>query len=164
VSWFERAGERLTLVCAALAVAPDVDLFMTRIHRTATHSVTAVVIVGLAAAAIALRIRTPAVRTGLTCAAAYATHLLSDWLGADRSLPYGLQLLWPLDRRWFIASWTIFTEIERRQLFTHAVIRENLKAAALEVAIFAPMLAAMAILRLKRIGAADHTGQDASRA
>lgn len=148
-SRFEQAGGRLTLACAALAVAPDIDLFFSRIHRTATHSLTAVVVVGLVAGALALRTRTPAVRIALTCAAAYATHVLTDWLGTDRSVPYGIQLLWPFDSTWFIAGRTIFLDIERRQPFTSTVIRGNLNAMAQEVAIFAPILIALAMLRVK---------------
>src|SRR5258706_15440046 len=51
-SWYRRAGNGLTTACAVLAMAPDLDLAFTR-HRTYTHSVGAVVIVGLVAAAFA---------------------------------------------------------------------------------------------------------------
>src|SRR5439155_8933895 len=52
-SWYERAGNGLTLTCAALAVAPDIDLFFSRFHRTATHSFIAVSLVAVVAAAVA---------------------------------------------------------------------------------------------------------------
>src|SRR5262245_36845496 len=48
--WYERAGDGLTVACALLAAAPDLDLLLAT-HRSFTHSVTAGVTVGLVAAA-----------------------------------------------------------------------------------------------------------------
>src|SRR6266850_609999 len=59
--WYQQAGNGLTLVCAALAVAPDLDLFVRR-HRTITHSIGAVVFVALIAAVIAAKRSRPILR------------------------------------------------------------------------------------------------------
>src|SRR5262245_47129789 len=65
-SWYARAGNGLTLACATLAVLPDIDLLMLpfkpETHRTVTHSVGAVLLVGVAGAAVAARRRRPVVR------------------------------------------------------------------------------------------------------
>ena len=59
-SWYRRAGNGLTLVCAALAAVPDADLLF-RLHRTFSHSIGAVVLVGILAAAIGVLTNRPAV-------------------------------------------------------------------------------------------------------
>src|SRR5471030_1112459 len=51
--FYLRAGDGLTLLCAGLGAAPDLDLAFA-VHRTMTHSVTAVLVVGLVAAAVAV--------------------------------------------------------------------------------------------------------------
>src|SRR5688500_6057498 len=79
-SWYERAGAGLTLTCAALAAAPDLDLFLGRFHRTGTHSIASVAVVALIAGWIAARARLSVARVVIMCAAAWATHLLVDWL------------------------------------------------------------------------------------
>ena len=81
-SWYARAGGDLTLICALVAVAPDLDLLFWG-HRTVTHSISAVLFVALFAGAIAANASRPVARTAIACAAAYATHVLLDWLGAD---------------------------------------------------------------------------------
>src|SRR6185436_8822550 len=78
-SLFRRAGNGLTLLCAGLGAAADLDhLFVA--HRTITHSVGAVIFVGLFAAALAANAQRPIARIALMCATAYSTHLLLDWL------------------------------------------------------------------------------------
>lgn len=147
-SWRDRAGAGLTAVCAALAVSPDLDLLV-RTHRTVTHSLGAVVAVGLIAAAIAAHTRRPALRVAGMCAAAYASHLLFDWLAADRYSPYGLQALWPLSSQWFISGWTIFAQTERRDLLTLATFEKNAAAIARELALIGPIVVLLWLVRVK---------------
>ena len=151
-SWYRRAGSGLTLACACLATLPDIDLvwlpWFPRQHRTITHSIGAVIVVGVVAAIVrkvsdttwgtALHTggrRVRHIRVALMCAAAYATHLLLDWLGVDNYPPYGLQALWPFSDAWFISGLDIFRQTARRQLTTPAVIHLNLFAIAQETAI-----------------------------
>ena len=99
--WHELLARPLTLVCIALAVLPDIDLLYPPMHRTATHSVGAVVLVTIIAAGVTGwvtgRINW---RIALVCAAAYASHILTDWLGTDRNYaPYGIQMFWPFGKR-----------------------------------------------------------------
>jgi hypothetical protein len=164
-SWYRRAGNGLTLACAVLAMTPDLDLAFTR-HRTYTHSIGAVVIVGLFAAFAPLALppsraalrRTSrrakavhAARISLMCAAAYASHLLLDWLGADLYPPPGLQVLWPFDSGWYISGLDWFRQTRREQLFTWRVIAQNLLAIAQEMAILVPIAAALWLVRVKAL-------------
>jgi hypothetical protein len=146
-SWYRRAGNGLTAACALLAMAPDLDLGFTR-HRTYTHSVGAVVIVGLFVYLIATRARA---RIALMCAAAYASHLLLDWLGVDLYPPPGLQVLWPFDSGWYISGFDLFRQTRREQLFTWPVIEQNLLAIAQELAILVPIAAALWLVRVKTL-------------
>ena len=146
-SWYRRAGNGVTIACAALAMAPDLDLGFTQ-HRTYTHSVGAVIIVGVLTALIASKAR---MRVALMCAAAYASHLLLDWLGVDLYPPPGLQLLWPFDSGWYISGIDLFRQTRREQLFTRVVIEQNLLAMLQEAAILLPIAAALWLVRVKAL-------------
>jgi membrane-bound metal-dependent hydrolase YbcI (DUF457 family) len=165
-SWYARAGNGLTLTCVGLAVLPDLDLvmlpFKPETHRTVTHSVGAAVIVWVAAAAVARSVRRPVARVSLMCAAAYATHLLLDWLGADRFPPFGLQMFWPFSDGWFISGWDVFRQTARRQLLSPAIIRLNALAIAQEMAILVPILVALWLVRVKALAglATELSGRD----
>src|SRR5437773_8739766 len=65
-SWFRKAGGGLTLLCAAIAAAPDLDLLF-HLHRTYSHSIGAVLLAALVAAAIAASRHRPAVRVAAMC-------------------------------------------------------------------------------------------------
>ena len=88
-------------IFAGLGVVPDVDVLVEGTHRLYTHSVAAVGLVALLAA-VSLR-AVGAAGAGadargalvVAAAAAYASHLLLDWLGDDRSVPIGIRALWP---------------------------------------------------------------------
>jgi hypothetical protein len=149
-SWLSRSGNGLTLVCAGLAASPDLDLLFQH-HRTVTHSVGAVVVVGLVAALVAAKGKWPVLRVSVMCAAAYATHLLLDWLCADLTAPHGLQMLWPFSDAWYISGWEVFRRTARLQVFTPSVMRINALAIAQELAILLPLLAALWLIRVKAL-------------
>ena len=149
--WFERAGNGLTLSCAVLAAAPDLDLFLGRFHRTMTHSLIGVAVVALVAALVAARARLPITRVVIMCAGAWASHLLVDWLSADQSAPRGIQLLWPFDSRWFISGWDLFVGSERRDLFSAASMKRNVEAIAQEVAVLMPIVIVLWLVRVKAL-------------
>jgi membrane-bound metal-dependent hydrolase YbcI (DUF457 family) len=149
---------RLTVLCAVLAALPDADLLYSPIHRTVTHSLASAAVVFSIAVAVTGWVTArssrgsqgaqgspgapsasgawgaPAVwRVALICAAAWGSHVVMDWLGADNRPPYGIQALWPFSRDWFIAPWTIFPGTERRDPLSMRAILINAKAAAAEV-------------------------------
>jgi membrane-bound metal-dependent hydrolase YbcI (DUF457 family) len=148
--WYQRAGGGLSLLCAGLGAAPDLDL-ATATHRTATHSFTAVLCVGAVAAAVAAKTDRPAVRIAIMCAAAYGSHLLLDWLGTDQYFPYGLQLLWPFSRHWFISGWDVFRQTNAKHIFTYEPMVTNLRAIIQELAILGPIAVALWLLRVRAL-------------
>ena len=140
----------LTPVCVALAVAPDLDLLV-RQHRTATHSIAAVLLVTLSAAAVAIYARLPILRVALTCGAAYATHLVLDWLAVDPTPPFGIQLFWPMSDRWYISGLDLFPPTERRTLLTSHSLAINAFAIARETLVLAPIAMAAWLVRVKAL-------------
>ena len=145
----------LVATCAMLGAIADLDLLLPRYHRSFTHSLTAVALIFIVAAAVTGEVRVRyhlgRWRIALLCACAYATHLLLDWLGADTLPPYGLQLFWPFIKRFFVSGLNLFAETERRHLFSGPTLVQNLWAAAQEVAILAPITGALWLVRVKAL-------------
>jgi membrane-bound metal-dependent hydrolase YbcI (DUF457 family) len=139
-TWYQRAGGGLTVIYAGLGAAPDLDLAFTA-HRTATHSVGAAVVVAVVAAAIAAGAGRPIARVTLMCAAAYGSHLLLDWLGADFYPPRGIQLMWPFNHEWYISGLDLFRQTARLRIFTRGPMLANVRAILQEIAILLPPLA-----------------------
>jgi membrane-bound metal-dependent hydrolase YbcI (DUF457 family) len=132
----------LTIACAALAALPDIDLAAPYTHRTITHSLLATGVVTIIAAVVTGQVTPRAARrTTLICAAAYASHLLLDWLAVDDTPPRGLQILWPFSDRWFISGWDLFRGTARRNLFSVVSMRANVLAALQEIATLGPVAA-----------------------
>ena len=154
--------QRRALVCAGLGAAPDLDLLVAGTHRTATHSLFAVLIVGVAAAALAANAGRPIARVTLVCAAAYGSHLLLDWLGVDNYPPRGIMALWPISHAWYISDLDVFRQTARLHLFARPVILTNVKAIAQEIAILGPIVIALGLIRVKALArlAPEMTGRD----
>jgi membrane-bound metal-dependent hydrolase YbcI (DUF457 family) len=149
-SWAARAGDGLTLACAILAAAPDLDLLFAT-HRTFTHGIGMVIFVGLLTAALAANGGRPIVRVASMCAAAYASHLLLDWLGADTSAPRGLQIFWPFDHGWYMSDLNVFRQTTRRDLWSAASMRANVIAIVQEIAVLGPTAVALWRVRVKAL-------------
>jgi len=143
-----------TIACVALATLPDVDLLLPGFHRTATHSVTATIVVTIVAAAMTARVTDTrsdrgnmlsriAWSTVAMCAAAHGSHILLDWLGQDGSKLPGVQALWPLNRRWFISGWDVFPGEERRHILSVPAMVRNLKVLAWELGLLGPVVSAL---------------------
>ena len=148
--WYRRAGDGLTLLCAGLGAAPDLDLaFVT--HRTVTHSIGAVLLVGLMAAALAANARRPIARVALMCAAAYGSHLLLDWLGTDSYPPLGIQALWPINGEWYISGLDVFRQAARAHILTPPVVMTNVRAIGQELAMLGPLVVALWLVRVKAL-------------
>ena len=106
---FGRRRVPIVLLFALLGMLPDIDLLIIESHRSATHSLLAVGVVGLVARGVA-RGRP---RVWLASAAAYASHLLLDWLGTDTVAPIGIMVLWPFDVTAYQSSFDWFYPICR---------------------------------------------------
>ena len=149
-SWYARAGDGLTVGCAVLAALPDADLLF-HIHRTYSHSIGAVVFTGLFAAALAANARRPIARVALMCAAAYATHIVLDWMAVDVSKPAGLQALWPLTDRWYLSGWDLFPRTERGNFWSAHSMLVNLWTVVQEGMLLLPPLAVIWLVREKAL-------------
>ena len=101
-----------------MAALPDTDLLIPHFHRTATHSLTATLLICIVAAAVTARATIRSSETGgalgrigwsavVMCAAAHASHILLDWLNSDPSNVSGIQVLWPFSNRLFISGWEL---------------------------------------------------------
>ncbi len=145
-----RADRRLILAATILAALPDLDLVHADWHRAVTHSVGAVALVTIITAAVTGWVTgRVAWRVVLVCGAAWASHLLLDWLAADTFAPYGIRALWPFDDGWYISGLDIFRQTARRHLFTTASLVQNAKAIAQEIAILGPVVYALWLVRVK---------------
>jgi membrane-bound metal-dependent hydrolase YbcI (DUF457 family) len=105
-----RAGWRRAALFATLGALPDIDLLF-HAHSTYTHSLGAALSVSLIVLAVAPAPRT---RFALACGAAYASHVLLDWLGTDTSPPYGITALWPFSSSYFYSAIDLFPVVDRR--------------------------------------------------
>jgi membrane-bound metal-dependent hydrolase YbcI (DUF457 family) len=154
------SSTRFVALCAGLAALPDADLLLPGTHRTFTHSFAAALITFIVAAGVTGKVNRW--RTATVCAAAYATHLLLDWLGADFFPPRGIQLLWPWSDRWFISDLDVFRQTARQHFLTAPIIRQNVLAVAQEIAILAPIVGLLWLIRVKAAArfAAEMTGRN----
>jgi hypothetical protein len=124
----------------ALAAAPDLDLLAPYTHRTVTHSLLAVATIAIISIVVTGKVTGGSRwRIVFTCTAAYASHLLLDWLAVDDTVPRGIQLLWPFDHRWFISGWDLFRGTARRDVFSPLSMRTNLLAIAQETLMLGPV-------------------------
>ncbi len=127
------------IAAAAVAVAPDFDI-LAGSHRTYTHSLGAVAIVGLAAWLILRRHHTDATALAAAIAAAYGSHLVFDLMGKDTRSPAGLTVLWPFSSSYYMTGWDVFKEVSRRYWLPGEFIFGNLSAVAWEIAVLVPLL------------------------
>ncbi len=102
-----------------IGILPDLDFLVGfvlgrpgMLHRGVSHTVLAAVVFGLVAGVFVWwRWRERFVPAAVAFGAAYASHLLLDWLTIDSRPPAGGQFLWPFSAVYYIAPITIFTEI-----------------------------------------------------
>ena len=133
----QRPSARRTALLVAVGLAPDLDLLIGT-HSTYTHSLGAV---GLATV-IAWFVTRDA-RLTAAVAAAWASHLLLDWLGSDSRDPIGIMALWPWSTEHYQSDLYVFDAISRRYWMPEHFIWGNLRAAFREVAILLPLAAAI---------------------
>jgi hypothetical protein len=130
------------LVLGCAAVAPDFDILFGS-HRTATHSLAAVLLVFVAT--LAVRGRGHAAFAAAV-AGAFASHALLDWFSDDPVSPTGIMLLWPVSRRYLPAPAPVFMAIWK-DLTNPATYAHNLVAVIREVVILLPIVALIGWLR-----------------
>jgi membrane-bound metal-dependent hydrolase YbcI (DUF457 family) len=117
-----------------MACAPDLDLLIGR-HSQETHSVGAAAIV-----TVALFAWTRQPMLALAGGAAYASHLLFDWMGTDTSPPLGIMALWPFSREHYIAPVPLLEPVSRRY-WLPGFWMHNMRVALSELVIFGSLVA-----------------------
>lgn len=153
VAWTAGDGQptqdrRLAWLCAALGASADLDLLLPYTHRVYTHSIGAVILITIVSAVVTGWVTRPrALRLALVCGAAYATHLLLDWMAVDTHPPYGIRALWPFDSGWYISGWNVFNETARRHLLSRITLLQNARAIVREIAILGPVVVAIGVAR-----------------
>lgn len=154
-------GRRAALF-ATLGALPDIDLLF-HVHSTYTHSLGAALLVGLVAWPLAasrgrsrpgdVRGATSAAVWALACAAAYASHVLLDWLGTDTSPPYGITALWPFSSAYYYSALDLFPAADRRY-WLPGFWQRDLTAIGWELLILVPIT--LAVLWLRTPSRTDH--------
>ena len=138
----------LVLMCAALALAPDIDILFFS-HRAGTHSVGALGLV-VAVTALAAKWRGwPLLATTLACGTAFGSHICLDWLGHDSSLPAGVMALWPFSDAYYISGIDLFADVSRRYWKPEEFIFKNARSIGLELAILVPVAVLVWFLRTR---------------
>jgi inner membrane protein len=145
-------GQRYVLLGTMLsAVAADLDFLPgmalgtpNRFHHGASHSLGAVFCYGMVIWMVLRCCRIArAPRLALLFASAYGSHLLLDFLAADRAPPLGIPPFWPVVSTYYIAPAAVFMDIHRsgRGLLEFLVSlfnAHNLWAIAWEAVLLAP--------------------------
>jgi len=131
---------RHVAILAFCASAPDLDLVLRLIdgvnhHRGASHSFGAAILVLVST--LLLRRAGVDVPGAALMGAAWASHVVLDYLGADTSPPFGEMALWPFSQGFYISPVSVFYDIPRS--FSGGAIRHNLVAVAIEVAVIGPI-------------------------
>jgi hypothetical protein len=129
----------------AAAVLPDIDFLWGR-HNMETHSLGAAVLAGLAVLAWT---RGRDVRLAVLVVAAWASHVLFDWLGSDTTPPIGVMALWPFSADYYFAYAYWFEAISRRTQLPN-FWSHNLWAVATELALLGPLTLLAAWWRARR--------------
>lgn len=136
------ANLRRALLFGAVGLIPDLDL-LAGVHSAYTHSIGGAVAVFLVSVAVAGWQRWPlAAGAGV----AYLTHPVLDFLGEDTAAPFGVMLFWPLSTAYFHSGLDWFPPIERRY-WLDGFWSHNVRSIAIEIAVLAPLAAAMIFSR-----------------
>lgn len=119
-------------VLGVVGLLPDLD-FLVGLHSRYSHGLGAAVAAGVVA--WLLTRRRP--RWALAVAAAYASHILLDWLGSDTTPPIGVMALWPLSDAFYQSDLRLFMAISRRHWLA-GFWAHNLTAVAWELLLLGP--------------------------
>ena len=81
------------------------------------------------------------------------THLFLDALSRDTSAPYGMQLLWPFSKEYFMFPFTIFADIQRsseNSTFISSLFSlHNFEALLVEIVVLTPVVI-LAFLKFRK--------------
>jgi len=143
--------------------APDLDFLwgawmgdMNTYHHCPSHSITAIFIFSALLWWLLPLLKLPRYQA-FTGGLAYGSHLLLDWFTTDRTLPYGMQLYWPFDDRYVLASKAYFINIDHGDMGSTVLdalpaifSAHNLGAMGLELLVLGPTALFVLFLRRRR--------------
>jgi inner membrane protein len=159
----EMMGWRGISICVLTANLADLDFIPglllgtpDRFHHGISHSLGAALLTTALAVLWGRRRNSRPWASALLVFALYLSHLLIDWMCVDTYPPIGIPLLWPLTDRFFQSPTSIFLDIQRIGALTWPVIRHNVTAVMVEIALFTP--AGLVLLRRRSKGF-NHTPQ-----
>ena len=119
---------------------------MNRYHHGISHSIGAAIIFAIFCAFAAKHMKLMARRVFMITVLVYFSHLLGDYLGVDRSEPYGAPFLWPISNEYYLSPIQIFHPIKHgnpgegnSSVFADIFSHPNMIAAAIEVIIITPL-------------------------
>lgn len=156
---------RLMLAATAIvaALAPDLDFLPglltgdpNRFHQLYSHSIGAMLVFGLACAALA-RWRSgdvPVWRYALAGTIGFGSHLVMDFFTHDPRAPFGIPIFWPLSAEHFTSPVSIFRGILHGVpgdplivILENVFSVQNVIAVGIEVAAVAPVFLAVEMVR-----------------
>lgn len=150
-------AERTSLGRAALlvaaATAPDLDLLFRFVdgrnhHQAETHSIGAAALAALVVWVAARLLRRPRpAAIGLAAGAAWLSHVLLDYAGADTHPPIGIPAFWPFESGYHKLPWPLFLDIGRT--LEWATVRHDALAVGWEILVLGPLLLASWRLRAR---------------
>jgi membrane-bound metal-dependent hydrolase YbcI (DUF457 family) len=133
---------------AALAIAPDFDLFVNA-HRAQAHSIGAAAIVATAAALMRWPVALTRARIWWAVFAAWASHPALDALAVDTSAPIGIMAFWPFSDAYVQTGFSWFGPIWRAPM-TARMIRHDVLAMIREFLILTPICLVVWLIRRRR--------------
>jgi inner membrane protein len=153
----EDGRELLYQVAGTIIMAnlPDMDflpgLLLNRpalFHEGIFHSLGFALLFSLVGAAIAWKLEKPVRQTFILGLVAYSSHLLLDMLQPDGRPPYGIPLLWPISRMYFISPIPILPGVHHvasnsattLDLISGLLDPHNLWAIGVEVGLFGSLI------------------------
>jgi membrane-bound metal-dependent hydrolase YbcI (DUF457 family) len=142
----------MAAVVLIYANLPDIDLLFgavkgnpNLVHHQWTHSLFFCLVAGMGSGLVYGAVRgINGFRPGIVLSLILLSHLLLDMLTRDSSPPYGIQLLWPVDMRYYIFPLTplpdVYKASSNKAFFSALFSMHNLKTAAVELLACGPLL------------------------
>jgi inner membrane protein len=146
----KRNGVGLLALFVLVTILPDFDFLPGWIigqpnlfHRGASHSLCVALLIGLLVGLVAMVTgKGKFVPMAVIGFLMYTLHIVLDLFSVDYSVPRGFPVLWPFDRRCYIAPVEVFLNITRSgssgEFFTSLFNSHNLEAVINELIIFLP--------------------------
>jgi membrane-bound metal-dependent hydrolase YbcI (DUF457 family) len=145
-SWY------LPMAAVFLTSLPDIDLIFgyctgdpNRYHHCWTHSIGFAILVGLIlAAGSRFAIKGYSLYFGFAGFILILSHILLDFFTKDTSIPFGMQVLWPINQSFYLSSCTIFREVTKASsspMFLRSLFCwHNLMTVLMEMILLGPVL------------------------